>query len=62
MKLVSLYSTIKMMHGPINIRFTFRQFCPMSVASSLVKTQHVIMKTPMIQYISHNSEIISITS
>jgi len=23
MKLVSLYSTIKMMHGPINIRFTY---------------------------------------
>ena len=23
-KLVYLYSTIKMMHGPINIRFTFR--------------------------------------
>ena len=23
-KLVSLYSTIKMMHGPINIRFTSR--------------------------------------
>jgi len=25
-KLVSLYSTTKMMHGPINIRFTFSQF------------------------------------
>ena len=23
MKFVSLYSTIKMMHGPINIRFTY---------------------------------------
>jgi len=26
-KLVSLYSTIKMMHGPINIRFTELVFC-----------------------------------
>jgi len=33
-KLVSLYSTIKMMHGPINIRFTLKHLKPLRHVSS----------------------------
>ena len=43
MKLVSLYSTIKMMHGPINIRFNNVFSCCTSSVGDLVDIMIVFL-------------------
>jgi len=56
LKLVSLYSTIKMMHGPINIRFTVT-LCRISTPYRLqwTKTSHMIRKTHYCVHTSWNT-------
>ena len=47
MKLVSLYSTIKMMHGPINIRFPC-VFCVFCVTGSQMLVLGPVIRTVLI--------------